>query len=99
MTARAVYTQAIPLLLSRRAAGRLLGTDPSGPIMDGLIAQKRLRLVRFGDSLRIPLEDVQAVAREGYAPGARSRPRVASRGPTAPGIGARIRALKIGDEP
>jgi hypothetical protein len=96
VTARALYTEAIPYLLSRRAAGRLLGTDPSGRLMDELIATRRLRLVRFGSALRIPLEDVQAVAREGFVPGGRpSRKRADSRGATAPGVGARIRALEV----
>ena len=94
MTARAIYTEAIPFLLSRKAAGRLLGCDPWGPTMDELIRTERLRLIPFGNKKRISLEDVQRVAREGHVPGGRpSRPR--AKVAPAVGVGERIRALRI----
>ena len=94
MTARSVYAEAIPFLLSMKATGRLLCCDPWGPVMQELIRTGRLRLVPFGKRKRIPLEDVQRVAREGCIPGgrpSRPRPRVAP----AEGVGQRIRDLRI----
>jgi hypothetical protein len=97
VTARAVYEAMVPLLLSRRAAFRLLGVDRCGEAAEELVRSGRLRLVPAGRQHRVPLEDVQRVAREGFTvdgkPGrAVSRPR---RGVPAPGVGSRIRALEI----
>lgn len=66
MTARALYVEAVPLLLSERAAFRLLGIDRSGEAARQLKRSGRLRLVPAGNRRRIPLEDVQRVAREGF---------------------------------
>ena len=54
-----------PLALSRRKSARLLGVG-RGQTIDLLIRTGRLRLIPFGRGYRIPLEDVQRVAREGF---------------------------------
>jgi hypothetical protein len=66
VTARALYLEAMPLLLSQRAAFRLLGIDRCGAAAKDLLRSGRLRLVPAGRALRIPLEDCQRVAREGF---------------------------------
>lgn len=65
MTTRA-YLEVLPLLLSQRAAAHLLGIDRSGPVFKELVRTGRLTLVPAGRRLRIPLEAVQCVAREGF---------------------------------
>jgi len=70
VTARTVRELTLPfskLLHSKRGAGRLLGIDHSGEAMEFLIRTSRLRLVPFGRGFRIPLEDIQRVAREGFS--------------------------------
>jgi hypothetical protein len=68
------------LALSKRAAARLLGIDHSGEAMAYLVREKRLRMVPFGRRYRIPLEDVQRVAREGFElAGRRQRVRASRR--------------------
>jgi hypothetical protein len=66
VTARTLYADALPLLLSERAAFRLLGIDRCGEAARQLKRSGRLRLVPAGNRMRIPLEDVQRVAREGF---------------------------------
>jgi hypothetical protein len=53
------------LALSKREAARLLGID-RGATLDHLIRTGRVHLVPWGRGHRIPLEDVQRVAREGF---------------------------------
>ncbi len=77
MTARTLYREAMPFLLSQRAGFRLLGIDRSGALAKELIRSERLALVPVGRSLRLRLEDIQRVAREGITAGgqpARLRP-------------------------
>lgn len=71
MTARAVYRDALPLLLSRRAAARLLGIDRCGAVMGSLVKSGRLALIPWPGGHRVSLEDVQRVAREGVTAGGR----------------------------
>lgn len=84
------------LALSLREAARLLGIDRGSTLHD-LIRAGRLRPVPWGNRHRIPLEQIQELARTGFTvdgkPGrAVSRPR---RAIPAPGVGARIRALEV----
>jgi excisionase family DNA binding protein len=72
-----------PLALTFREAARLLRID-RGATLHRLIAAGRLRPVPWGKGQRIPLEQVQALACEGFTVNgkpsrARSRPRSASR--------------------
>jgi hypothetical protein len=97
MTARSLYESALPLLLSKRAAFRLLGIDRCGDAAKALEASGRLRLVPAGRAFRIPLEDVQRVAREGFTLEGRAVEMRASRRRSvpAPGVGNRIRAIEV----
>jgi excisionase family DNA binding protein len=67
------------LALSKREAARLLGID-RGKTLHALIRAGRLRTVPWGSGRRIPREDVERLAREGFeldfsAPRARRAPR------------------------
>lgn len=67
-----------PLLLSKRRAAALLGISRNHTLNE-LIAAGHLRVVKLGGSrIRIPLEDVQRLAREGIEP---ARPAPAKRAP------------------
>lgn len=83
------------LALSYREAAQLLRID-RGRTLHALIASGQLRRVPWGTGWRIPLDEVQRLAREGYTVAGRpgravSRPRRAAAG----GAGARIRAIEI----
>jgi hypothetical protein len=85
-----------PLVLSNREAAKLLRID-RGETLHDLIRRGLLRPIPWGNGHRIPLEQVQDLARTGYTvngkPGrAVSRKRSAL---PAPGVGARIRALEV----
>lgn len=70
-----------PLALSRRQAARLLRVD-RGATLDELVRRGLLREIPWGKGRRIPLEDVERLAREGFAAeGARPRRRPVSRRP------------------
>ncbi len=93
---RAVYHYALPLLLSQREAAHLLHTDRGGDAFKALLHKERLRLVPAGKASRIPLEDVQRVAREGFSVAGKparavSRPRTRP----APGVAERIRSIPV----
>jgi hypothetical protein len=67
-------TQApFPLVLSLRAAGRLLHTD-RGQVAE-LVQRGVLKSVPWGASRRIPLAEVERLAREGWTKSADGRPR------------------------
>lgn len=53
------------LVLSRREAARLLGID-RGETLGELLSTGQLRTVPWGRGLRIPLEEVQRLARDGW---------------------------------
>ncbi len=62
------------LVLSKREAADLLGVD-RGRTMGELIRSGQLRPIPWGKGQRIPLEEVQRLAREGFkTPGAKLRP-------------------------
>ncbi len=84
------------LALSRREAARLLGVA-RGRTLDLLVRAGRLRLVPWGKGWRIPREDCERLAREGWTMAEverprRARPRVTSRGRTE---AERIRNIDI----
>jgi excisionase family DNA binding protein len=84
------------LALTFREAAKLLRVD-RGTTLHTLIRADRLRPVPWGKGQRIPLEQVQQLARTGFTIGGKpsravSRPRRA--GPTG-GMGARIRAIEV----
>ena len=94
MNARKVVVAA--LALSFREAAQLLRIDRSTTLQT-LIEAGLLRPVPWGRGKRIPLEQVQQLARTGYQVNGKSgravsRPRRAA---PAPGAGARIRALEL----
>lgn len=69
-------TPVTKLALSRREAARLLGID-RGRTLGVLIASGKLRVVPWGTGERIPLVDVERLAREGFtlpSPGSPGRP-------------------------
>ncbi len=51
-------------LLSKRAAARMLGVSRTTTLED-MIADRRLRVVRVGDGVRIPAAEVERLAKEG----------------------------------
>lgn len=62
------------LVLSKREAAHLLGVD-RGRTLGELLRSGQLRAVPWGKGERIPLEEVQRLAREGFkAGGAKPRP-------------------------
>lgn len=71
-----------PLVVSKREAARLLGID-RGRTLGALLRAGQLRTVPWGRGSRIPLEEVQRLAREGFsAPeGVTPRPSHARRRP------------------
>ena len=84
------------LALTFREAARLLRIDRSSTLHH-LIDAGLLRPVPWGDRRRIPLEQVQELARSGFTvcgkpSRARSHPR---RALPAPGVGDRIRDLEV----
>jgi len=82
------------LLLSKTEACRLLGIDPKTTLAR-LIADKHIRVVKAPHGERIPRSEVERLAQEGIPPAdavPRARP---PRAPPPPGVGARIRALKV----
>jgi excisionase family DNA binding protein len=80
------------LAVSFREAAHLLGIDRGSTLLD-LIHAGRLRPVAWGKRQRIPLEQVQELARTGFT--ARGRPgRALSRSRTSPAPG-RIRDLEV----
>jgi hypothetical protein len=88
--------QDLYLALTFRDAARLLRID-RGATLHGLIDTGVLRPVPWGTGKRIPLEQVQELARTGFTvngkPGrARSNPR---RTAPTPGVGARIRSIEV----
>ncbi len=94
MKARALAS--VALALSYREAARLLRID-RGDTLHDLISTGLLRPVPWGKGKRIPLEQVQELARTGFTVKGRpsraaSRPR---RAIPAPGVGTRIRALEV----
>lgn len=62
-----------PLLLSQRAAARLLGVSV-GRTLAPLVRAGLVRTVTVGNRTRIPLAEVERVAREGTGPRAAPRP-------------------------
>jgi excisionase family DNA binding protein len=83
------------LVLSKREAAHLLGVD-RGRTLGELLRSGQLRAVPWGKGERIPLEEVQRLAREGFrAPGAKPRAshprRKAKTDPVA------LRKLDLGD--
>jgi hypothetical protein len=84
------------LACTKRETARLLRID-RGATLDELIARKLLIPIPWGKGWRIPLEQIQHLARTGYTVNGRpsravSRPRHA--GPPR-GAGDRIRALEV----
>jgi excisionase family DNA binding protein len=84
------------LALSYREAARLLRIDRGSTLID-LISAGRLKPVPWGGRRRIPLEQVQELARTGFTVNGKpsravSRPR---RSVPAPGVGNRIRAIEV----
>ena len=78
---RALPVAGIALALSRRRAAQLLRID-RGDTLDQLIRRGLLREIPWGKGKRIPLEDVERLAREGFtAEGTRPRRRPVSRKP------------------
>jgi hypothetical protein len=88
---------AVPALaLTFREAARLLRIDRNATLHE-LIRRDLLRPVPWGKGQRIPLEQVQEIARTGFTVNgkpsrARSNPRRAA---PAPGVGNRIRAIEV----
>lgn len=83
-----------PLLVSKRQAARLLGIG-RGDTLSRLIASGRIRVVSVDGRLRIPLEEVHRVAREGTEPPPALRRgvrRSASRGLS---VAEKIRAIEL----
>jgi excisionase family DNA binding protein len=79
-----------------REAARLLRIDRGSTLHD-LIRAGRLKPVPWGKSQRIPLEQIQELARTGFTVNgkpsrARSNPRHAA---PAAGVGNRIRAIEV----
>jgi hypothetical protein len=71
----------VGLAVSRRKAARLLRID-RGATLDQLVRRGLLREIPWGSGRRIPLEDVERLAREGFAAeGTRPRRRTVSRRP------------------
>ncbi len=82
------------LALSFREAARLLKIDRA-TTLHALVAAGRLTPIPWGHRQRLPLEQVQELARTGFTldgKPARARKR---RGVPAPGVGARIRDLEV----
>jgi excisionase family DNA binding protein len=84
------------LVLTYREAAKLLRVD-RGATLHALIDAGHLRPVPWGEGRRIPLEQVQQLARTGFTVNGKparavSRPRRA--GPTG-GVGSRIRAIEV----
>lgn len=93
---KAPALERVALSLTFREAARLLRIDRSATLHE-LIRRELLRPVPWGAGQRIPLEQIQELARTGFTVNgkpsrARSTPR---RGTPAPGVGARIRQLEV----
>lgn len=100
MTARAIYREMVPLLVSAREAAQLLGVGRGkGRGLRALVEDGHLHpLPWLGGRVRYSLAEIQHLAREGIVEGGRpSRPRTATarRGAPAPGVGDRIRAIDL----
>ncbi len=86
--------QSTPLVVSLREAARLLKVDRSSTL-HALILAGRLVPVPWGGRQRIPIEQVEELARTGFTldgKPARARKR---RGAPPPGVGQRIRDLEV----
>ncbi|WP_242344008.1 helix-turn-helix domain-containing protein [Anaeromyxobacter terrae] len=84
------------LALTFREAAALLRIDRSSTLHE-LIRAGRLRPVPWGKGQRIPLEQIQELARTGFTvSGKPSRARSTPRRAPAAGVGARIRAIEVG---
>lgn len=82
----------VTLAISYRAAYRALGVRDG--TATGLVAAGRLRPIPWGRRFRVLASDLERVAAAGILPDLR-KPRAPRRRPTAAGVGARIRALRI----
>jgi excisionase family DNA binding protein len=85
----------VALALTFREAARLLRIDRNSTLHE-LIRRGLLRPVPWGKGQRIPLEEVQRLAREGFTVnGKPSRAVSRRRTVPAPGVGNRIRAIEV----
>ncbi len=84
-----------PLLLSKRRAAALLGIGRTNTLQE-LIESGKLRVVRVAGRVKVPLEEVQRIAREGTEPPPKYRkqaePVARTRGRDA---AAELRAMKF----
>lgn len=82
------------LALSRRAAARLLGID-RGATLDQLVRRGLLRPVPWGAGERIPLEQVEQLARTGFTLEGKGRRRLAARAKPGATDPAALRRLDV----
>lgn len=83
------------LACTKRETARLLRID-RGATLDELIARKLLTPIPWGRGWRIPLEQIQQLARTGFTiNGKPSRAVSRRRGAPAPGVAQRIRDLEV----
>jgi excisionase family DNA binding protein len=92
----AAIDERVALALTFREAARLLRVD-RGATLHELIRTGRLRPVPWGRGQRIPLEQVQELARTGFTVNGRPSRAVsrARRGGSAAEMAARVRALEV----
>lgn len=82
------------LACTYREAARLLRIDRGSTLQD-LIRAGRLTPVPWGQRQRIPLEQIQLLARTGFTVGGKPSRVVSRRRVPAPGVGGRIRDLEV----